>query len=105
MEMELITTHICKGSELGVHGNMFGGTLLALIDESGGAYASQLCDTPRIVTVKIDELVFNKPVRVGNLLKIYGKVIEFGRTSISIYIEVRKHNVYTGEQETVTHKY
>lgn len=103
MTMELITTHICKASELGVHGNMFGGTLLALIDESGGAYASQLCDTPRIVTVKIDELIFGKPVRVGNLLKIYGKVLEFGRTSISIYIEVRKHNVYTGEQETVTH--
>lgn len=28
MEMELITTHICKGSELGVHGNMFGGTYI-----------------------------------------------------------------------------
>jgi len=63
----------------------------------------QLCDTPRMVTVKIDELVFKKPVRVGNLLKVYGKVIEFGTSSVSIYIEVRKHNVYTGNQDTVTH--
>jgi acyl-CoA thioesterase YciA len=101
--MELITTHICKTSELGVHGNMFGGNMMALIDESAAAYAAQLCDTPRIVTIKIDELVFKKSVKVGNLLKIYGKVISFGRTSVSIYIEVRKHNVYTGEQETVTH--
>jgi len=101
--MELITTHICKASEIGVHGNMFGGTMMAMIDESAAAYAAQLCDTPRMVTIKIEELVFKKPVRVGNLMKIYGKVIEFGRSSISIYIEVRKHNVYTGEQEVVTH--
>ena len=101
--MELITTNICKGSQLGVHGNMFGGTMMSLIDESAAAYACQLADTPRMVTIKIDELVFKKPVKVGNLLKIYGKVLEFGRTSISIYIEVRKHNVYTGTQEVVTH--
>ena len=55
------------------------------------------------VTIKIDELVFKRPVKVGNLIKIYGKVIEFGRTSVSLYIEVRKHNVYTGEQDVVTH--
>ena len=101
--MELITSHICKASELGVHGNMFGGTMMALIDESGAAYVSQLIDTPRIVTIKIDELIFKKPVKVGNLLKIYGKVIQFGNTSLTVYIEVRKHNVYTGDQETVTH--
>ena len=100
--MELITSHICKASEIGVHGNMFGGNLLSLIDESAAAYSTQLCDTPRMVTIKIEELVFKKPVKVGNLLKIYGRVIEFGTTSLSIYIEVRKHNVYTGEQDIVT---
>jgi len=102
-KMELITTHICKTSELGLHGNMFGGTMMSLIDESAAAYVSQVIDTPRVVTIKIDEMVFKKAVKVGNLLKIYGKVIEFGTTSLLVYIEVRKHNVYTGQQETVTH--
>ena len=101
--MELITTFIAKASDIGLSNNLFGGVMLSLIDESAVAYAMQLCDTPRMVTVKIDELVFKKPVKVGNLLKVYGKVIEFGTTSVSIYIEVRKHNVYTGNQETVTH--
>lgn len=89
--------------EIGVHGNLFGGIIMMDIDEAAAAYATQLCDTPRMVTIKIDELVFKKPVKVGNLLKIYGKVIEFGRTSVLLYIEVRKHNVYTGDQEVVTH--
>jgi len=51
----------------------------------------------------IDQLVFKKPVKIGNLIKIYGKVSDFGTTSIKLYIEVRKHNVYTGNQEIVTH--
>ena len=101
--MEHITTFLVKASDIGLSNNMFGGVILSLIDESAVAYAMQICDTPRMVTVKIDELVFKKAVKVGNLLKVYGNVIEFGTTSVSIYIEVRKHNVYNGKQETVTH--
>ena len=101
--MELITTYICKKGDIGVHDNMFGGTMMSLIDDAGASYAAQICDTPRIVTIKIDELIFKRPVKVGNLIKIYGKVLEFGRTSVSLYIEVRKHNVYTGDQDVVTH--
>ena len=101
--MELISTHICKASETGLHQNMFGGHMLSLIDESAVVYAMQLCDTPRMVTVMIDQLVFKKPVKIGNLIKIYGEVKVFGKTSITLYIEVRKHNVYTGLQEIVTH--
>ena len=101
--MELITTYICKKGDIGVHDNMFGGILMCLIDDAAASYAAQITDTPKIVTIKIDELVFKKPVKVGSFLKIYGKVLEFGRTSVSLYIEVRKHNVYTGLQEIVTY--
>ena len=100
--MELITTTIMKKSDEGVHGNIFGGTLMSLIDDSAASYAAQICDTSRIVTIKIDELLFKSPVKVGSLLKIYGKVEKFGNTSIKLYIEVRKHNVHTGKQEAVT---
>ena len=100
--MELITTTIMKKSDEGVHGNIFGGTLMSLIDDSAASYAAQICDTPRIVTIKIDELLFKSPVKVGSLLKVYGKVEKFGTTSIKLYIEVRKHNVHTGKQDAVT---
>lgn len=101
--MELITTYICKKSDIGVHDNMFGGNVLSLIDQSAAAYTAQICDTPRVVTIKIDELVFKNPVKVGNILKIYCNVKEFGKTSVTLYVEVRKHNVYTGSQEVVVH--
>jgi acyl-CoA thioesterase YciA len=101
--MELITTYICKKGDIGVHDNMFGGTILSLIDDAAASYTAQICDTQRIVTLKIDELTFKKPVKVGSILKVYGDIIEFGNTSVTVEIDVRKHNVYTGAQETVTH--
>jgi acyl-CoA thioesterase YciA len=101
--MELISTYICKKGDIGVHDNMFGGTILSIIDDASASYASQICDTQRVVTLKIDELIFAKPVKVGNILKVYGEVKDFGTTSVTLYIEVRKHNVYTGLQTVVTH--
>ena len=82
---------------------MFGGNIMALIDEASAAYAAQICDTPRVVTIKIDSLIFEKPVKSGNIIKVYGEVKEFGKTSVTLYIEMRKHNVYTGKQDVVTH--
>jgi len=101
--MELVTTYICKASDLGVHSNMFGGTILGLIDQSSGVYAAQICDDPRMVTIKIDELVFKNPVKEGNIIKIYAEVKEFGTTSVTLYVEARKHNVYIGKQDVAIH--
>jgi acyl-CoA thioesterase YciA len=99
--MEIISTKICMASELGVHGNLFGGTMMSFLDESAAAYACQLCDSPRMVTKKIEEVVFQNPVKVGNILKIYGSVDKIGNTSITLNLEARKHNVYTGQQKLV----
>jgi acyl-CoA thioesterase YciA len=99
--MELLNTHPIKKSDLGFHGNLFGGKLLAWLDASAAAYAMQVCDTPRMVTVKIDECVFSKPAKEGQLLKIYAEVVSFGNTSITIYMEARSHNVYSGKQNVI----
>jgi len=99
--MELITTHPIKKSDLGFHANLFGGKLLAWLDAAAASFAMQVCDTPRMVTVKIDECVFNKPAREGQLIKIYGDVVRFGNTSVTMYLEARAHNVYSGQQTSI----
>ena len=99
--MELITTRVCMASQIGVHGNLFGGEMLSVLDESGAVYTCQICDTPRMVTKKIEEVIFQRPVKTGNLIKIYGEVEKIGTTSITINLEARKHNVYTGVQDLV----
>lgn len=99
--MELISTHPIKKSDLGFHGNLFGGKLLAWCDAAGAAYAMQACDTPRMVTLLIDKCLFKKPAKEGQLIKIYGEVAEIGNTSITIYLECRAHSVYSGTQSVI----
>jgi acyl-CoA thioesterase YciA len=99
--MELLNTHPIKKSDLGFHGNLFGGKLLAWIDAAAAGFAMQLCDSPRMVTVSIDKCNFEKPARESQLLKIYGEPSELGHTSITMYLEARAHNVYTGKQTLV----
>jgi acyl-CoA thioesterase YciA len=99
--MEILNTHPIKKSDLGFHGNLFGGKLLAWIDAAAAGYSMQLCDTPRMVTISIDKCFFEKPAKEGQLLKIYGAPSKLGTTSITLYMEARAHNVYTGEQKVV----
>lgn len=99
--MNLITTHPIKKSDLGFHANLFGGKLLAWLDAAGAAYAMETCDTPRMVTVMIDKCIFKKPAKEGQLIKIYGKVVHIGNSSMTIYMEARAHNVYSGMQSVI----
>jgi len=99
--MQLISTHPIKKADLGFHANLFGGKLLAWLDAAGAAFAMEVCDTPRIVTIKIDECLFKRPVKEGQLLKIYGDVFSIGNTSITLYLEARAHNVYSGSQSVI----
>ena len=87
--------------DIGVHGNLFGGTLMAWIDEAAAAYATEYCFTPNMVTVHVGELTFRKPLKSGNHIRIYGEVMNMGRTSLTLNIEARKYNVYSGEETVV----
>ena len=99
--MQLISTHPIKKSDLGFHANLFGGKLLAWLDASAAAYAMEVCDTPRMVTVMIDKCEFKKAAKEGQMIKMYGKVKEIGNTSITLYMEARSHNVYSGKQNVI----
>ena len=98
---ELIATHMCKESNVGYHGNLFGGTMLAWLDEAGAAFTAQVCGSPRMVTKCISEVTFKKPVRPGQIIKIYGDVVKIGSSSITIKLSARRHSVINGSQRAV----
>ena len=77
--MKLISTHICLAKDLGVHNNLFGGVMLAWLDEAGAALAAQIINTPRVVTVMLDRVEFHRPVKKLTIFKSCSLV-----TSISI---------------------
>ena len=99
--MEILNTHPVKKSDLGFHGNLFGGKLLAWLDASAAAFAAQCCDSPRMVTKLIDKCEFRRPAKEGQLIKIYGDIEKIGGSSITLKLEARSHNVYDGRQAII----
>ncbi len=68
------------------HGTIFGGVLLAYIDQAGAVATRRYCDL--VVTVKFNEVVFHEPVRVGDVVSFYASVVKIGRTSITVRVVV-----------------
>ncbi len=99
--MVLLMQKLCMVRDIGIHGNLFGGTMLSWIDEAAGSYAAQICHSPNLVTVKIEEVVFEKAVKAGQQIRIYGEVAAVGNTSITLSIEARKYNVYSTDESVV----
>lgn len=99
--MALISTHYVMAKDVGYHGNLFGGVMMSWLDEAGCAFACQVADTGKMVTKHISALTFDKPVRPGQLIKIYGRVVKIGTTSLTIELEARRHSIYNGTQKNV----
>lgn len=69
-------------------GTIFGGVILSLMDQAAYVEAMRQAHH-RYVTVSFKEVVFHKPVYVGDVLSLYGETIRIGQTSITIRVRVR----------------
>ena len=98
--MQLLATKVCKKSDLGVHNNLFGGTMLSWIDEGAVAYVNEVCFSPNMVTLKMDEVTFRSPVKENNLIKLYGDIAEFGNSTIRINADTIESIVGAGTCST-----
>ena len=87
--------------DIGIHGNLFGGLLMAWIDEAAASYATEYFYTPNLVKVHVGELTFKKQLKAGNHLRIYAEVDRLGSTSITLNVEVRKYSLYNADETVV----
>jgi acyl-CoA thioesterase YciA len=99
--MRLISTKICKTSDIGINNNLFGGRMLSWLDESAGTMAAEEVCSQHVVTLKMDQVLFKKPVKVNDHIRIYGEVIKIGKTSISLFLEARRFNFQSQDEDLV----
>lgn len=78
-------------------GNVHGGVIMKLVDETGGIVAMRHSGAP-VVTVAVDSMNFIKPIVVGNLVSCRGQLSYVGRTSMEVRVEVIAENPFIGEQ-------
>ena len=74
-------------------GTIFGGVILSYIDMAGAIEAHRHTGMPRFVTVAMREVIFHKPVFVGDLVSFYAETVSIGKTSITIRVIVETERV------------
>lgn len=84
-----VSSYLCMTKDIGVGGNLFGGMMMAWMDEAAGIFAHEYTGVVRMVTVRYSELVFRCPVRVGDIVVFYASNARLGRSSITFDLEGR----------------
>jgi acyl-CoA thioesterase YciA len=87
--MEYRTRKIIMPGDLNPRHILFGGKLLAWIDEECYIYASCQLDTQSLVTKLIGEIEFKAPAQAGDIIEIGVDTVDIGNTSLTLKCEVR----------------
>ena len=81
--MAYTVERLVRPEHLNGAGTIFGGILLAWIDEAAAIAAMKKVRSSRVATVAMSEIQFKRPVRSGSLVRIHMSVVGIGRTSIT----------------------
>lgn len=83
-------------------GTIFGGVILSYIDTAGAIEAHRHTRMERFVTVAMKEVIFHKPVFVGDLVSFYAETLRVGTTSITVRVIVEVERLGNSERLRVT---
>jgi len=93
--MRFHTRKWVKPEDLNPNGTLFGGKLLAWIDEELALYTIIQLQNPKVVTKYMSEINFKSSARQGDIIEIGIDVVKFGNTSLILKCAVR--NMMTRE--------
>ena len=98
---ELALQTVAMPKDTNPNGDIFGGWLLSQMDIAGMVTASDMA-SGRVATVAIEGMAFLTPVHVGAVVSCYCDVLEVGRSSVRIVVEVWINSQHDGEPIKVT---
>ncbi|MFV5689981.1 acyl-CoA thioesterase [Flavobacterium sp. ZT3R25] len=93
--MRFHTRKWVKPEDLNPNGTLFGGKLLAWIDEELALYTIIQLENTRIVTKHMSEINFRSSAKQGDIIEIGIDVVKFGNSSLTLKCEAR--NMMTRE--------
>ncbi len=88
-------TQIVMPGQANALGTVFGGQVMAWIDVCAAVSAQRFCRT-NVVTAAMDQLVFERPVRQGEIAVLQAVVNWAGRTSMEVGVRVESEHPHTG---------
>jgi acyl-CoA hydrolase len=82
-------------------GTLFGGQALAWMDKAAFIAASRHARRT-VVTARSEQVDFKLPIRQGQLVEIVARVVEVGRSSMQVDVELIAEDLLSGERELCT---
>lgn len=86
-DQELVLKVIPMPADCNANGDIFGGWVMAQVDLAGAVLPARLVKG-RMATVAVNEFLFKQPVRVGDILSFFARIVKVGRTSVTVKVEV-----------------
>jgi acyl-CoA hydrolase len=83
----IIMTELVLPNDTNTFGNLMGGRLMYWMDISSALAAAKHCNAP-VVTASVDNISFENPIKLGNVVHIEAKVSRAFNTSMEVYLSV-----------------
>jgi acyl-CoA hydrolase len=96
-ESEVIMTEMVLPNDTNPLHNLMGGRMLHLIDIAS-AITAQKHSNRIVVTASMDNVSFDKPIKLGNVVSLHAKVTRAFNSSMEVYVEVSAEDIPTGKK-------
>jgi acyl-CoA hydrolase len=93
-----IMTELVLPNDTNLYGNLMGGRLMYWMDIAAALSAQKHCNAP-VVTASVDNISFENPIKLGNVVHIVAQVTRAFNSSMEIHLKV------WGEDLTHQYKY
>lgn len=93
-----IMTELVLPNDTNVFGNLMGGRLMYWMDIAAALAAQKHCNAP-VVTASVDNISFENPIKLGNVVHIEAKITRAFNSSMEVHLNV------WGEDLTQQYKY
>jgi acyl-CoA hydrolase len=103
-ESRTVMARSMQPPDANVWGNVHGGAILRLVDETGGAVAVRHSRC-RCVTVAMDSMTFKQPVYIGDLLTVTAYLTYVGHTSMEVEAQIEAEDLRAGVKRHVGTSY
>ena len=102
-EGELTLKVLADNQSTNCTGDVFAGWVAMNVDQAGEIQARKVAGG-RVVTVSIGAMSFMRPVQIGDIIGLYSRVMEVGKSSIQIVVEawIENDNGHFGSQKKLT---
>ena len=86
-ESYIVMTELVLPNDTNVFGNLMGGRLMYWMDIAAALSAQKHCNAP-VVTASVDNISFENPIRLGNVVHIQANVTRSFNSSMEVHLNV-----------------